>query len=355
MPSNPSQSSKTKTAKSKSAQPDMLRMMSEVKAKPWTYDFFSLARRIEANSEGPGFGHSKRPSEDPVRFGQFASMGFSPRSIHSIETSDEAPIIKLLFSGMFGPNGALPFHLTEWATDRRQHNNDNTLEKFADIFHHRFFSLFYRAWADSDPAVAMDNPDHADVFKKYIGAIGGVYNADSDDFVDYNRRFYMSHIGPSSSRPEALERVISDSFDTETQIVEYIGTWLELGDEDCAALGDCALGGGDILGNSVWSRTGKFEIIIGPISEEKFKDFLPGEKNAMLLREIVIALVGLDFDWQVRLLRKPETIKPAALNGTVRLGYDTWMAINPEDTILRDDLVLSSAQYNDLKQDLNYG
>jgi len=31
------------------------------------------------------------------------------------------------------------------------------------------------------------------------------------------------------------------------------------------------------------------------------------------------------------------------------------MAINPEDTILRDDLVLSSAQYNDLKQDLNYG
>jgi len=50
-----------------------------------------------------------------------------------------------------------------------------------------------------------------------------------------------------------------------------------------------------------------------------------------------------------------QSLKPAALNGTVRLGYDTWMAINPEDTILRDDLVLSSAQYNDLKQDLNYG
>jgi len=356
MAKSPSKPAPVKTAGRKSTKkPDMLRIMSELKDKPWSYNFFSMVRRIEANSKGPGFGRSKRPSDDPIRFGQHASMGFSPRSVHSVVTSNEAPIIKLLFSGMFGPNGAMPFHLTEWATDRRQHNNDNTLEGFSDIFHHRFFSLFYRAWADSDPAVAMDSQDQADVFKKYIGAIGGLYNSESDDFLDYNRRFYMSHIGPSSSRPEALERVISDSFQTDAQIVEFIGTWLDIGDEDCAALGDCALGGGDILGNSVWSRTGKFEIVIGPVSAEKFKSLLPGESNARLLREMVIALVGLDFDWQVRILRKPETISSAALNGNVRLGYDAWMASDPDDTEPRDDLVLTNTQYNDYQQDLNYG
>jgi len=329
--------------------------MSELKEKPWTYDFFALARRLEAESEGPGFGRSKRPSEDPVRFGQYASMGFSPRSVHSVKTSDEAPIIKLLFSGMFGPNGAMPFHLTEWATDRRQHHSDTTFEDFADVFHHRFFSLFYRAWADTDPVVSMDSQDQADVFKKFIGAFGGVYNVDSDDFLDYGRRFYMSHIGPSSARPESLKQVISDSFETDAEIIEYVGIWLDIGEEDCAALGDCELGGGQILGQSVWSRTGKFEIVVGPMSAEKFNSFLPGNENASLLREIVIALVGLDFDWQVRLRRAPETIESTALNGNARLGYDAWMAASSDETMARDDLVLTNTQYNAIQQDFRYG
>lgn len=340
---------------SKSSSPEMLRVLSELKEKPWTYDFFSLARRLEAGSDGPGFGRSKRPSEDPVRFGQHASMQFSPRSVHSIKSSDEALIIKLLFSGIFGPNGAMPFHLTEWATDRRQHANDTTLEDFADIFHHRFFSLFYRAWADTDPVVAMDSPEQADVFKKYIGAIGGVYNTDSDDFLDYGRRFYMSHIGPSSARPEALKQVIADSFNSDVEIIEYVGSWLDIGQEDCAALSDCELGSGQILGGSVWSRTGKFEIVIGPMSAEKFNEFLPGEKNANLIREIVIALVGLDFDWQVRLLRASDTIENASLNGQARLGYDTWMDAPSNQSAPRDDLILTNRQYNVLEQDLRYG
>ncbi len=60
--------------------------------------------------------------------------------------------------GLFGPNGALPLHLTELAYERRRQLDDHTIVDFLNVFQHRLISLFYRAWADSEPAVSLDRP-----------------------------------------------------------------------------------------------------------------------------------------------------------------------------------------------------
>ena len=60
--------------------------------------------------------------------------------------------------GLFGPNGPLPIHLTEYARERLQHGGDATLCRFLDVFHHRFLALFYKAWAQAQPHVNRDRP-----------------------------------------------------------------------------------------------------------------------------------------------------------------------------------------------------
>ncbi len=77
------------------------------------------------------------------------------------------------FLGLFGPDGPLPLHLTEYARDRQRNHNDPTLQRFIDLFHHRGLSLFYRAWADVRPTVSFDRPQR-DRFGHYVGALIGL-------------------------------------------------------------------------------------------------------------------------------------------------------------------------------------
>ncbi len=60
------------------------------------------------------------------------------------------------FFGLFGPNGPLPIHLTEYAHERQLQAKDNTFVEFCNVFHHRLLSLFYRAWAVNQKSVDFD-------------------------------------------------------------------------------------------------------------------------------------------------------------------------------------------------------
>lgn len=325
--------------------PDAVKVLTTLQNAPWEYDFFAAARRLDASHPGPGFGRSTRPEQDPVRFGQRAEMAFPTRSIDSLAAGAITPIVKLLFSGLLGAGGPLPAHLTEWSEDRRKHHNDDSFEAFADIFHHRFFSLLYRAWADADPAVCLDREDGFDPYAKFIGSLGGVYKVGALDFKDLSRRFYMTHIGPSSSRPEALERIFADFFRVPAKIEEFVGMWLEVPEEDRVTLGNTGLGDGMVIGKAIWSRTTTFEIVLGPMDKAEFEKFLPGKQHNSALREIVIANAGMDYDWRLRLRRKPRSITGSKLGEGARLGYDAWMGTGKAVKETCDDMVISGDRY----------
>lgn len=332
---------------SKIGTPEHLNLMKALKEEPWAFDFFSAARRLEAAHQSEGFGRSKRPIQDPVRFSQYADMAFSPRSVHSLQAVEgrDVPSLRLLFSGLFGPNGAMPYFMTEWIADRRKHHDDETLEAFSDIFHHRFFSLFYRAWADSDPAVALDKGDLNDVYATYLSAIGGVTLTKGDDFLDHGRRYYMGQIGPSSARPESLARVLSDHTGVEIDISEFKGGWLTVESEDQVCLGNTPLGGGQALGNAIYSKASAFEIVAGPVDDEQFEKLLPDGEWAGLIDEVVTAVAGIELSWTLRILRKETDIETSGLSGTTRLGVDSWMIGDAREEALRGDVVISAQRY----------
>lgn len=133
--------------------------LARLRAEPWRYGFLALLRRIGADARIDPIGKARRPQAEPFRLGQQPSLAFAPREIASVGDANGRLKVRLFGLGMLGPNGPLPIHVTEIARDREESRRDPTLGNFLDIFHHRYLTLLYRAWASAQAAAGLDRPD----------------------------------------------------------------------------------------------------------------------------------------------------------------------------------------------------
>lgn len=175
---------------------DCLAVVEELRRHPYRYDFFQALRLLEnANIDRPRWGQSSHPWEDAVRLGQRPSMAFAASTLAAVEPGHNGQPACLLsvFFGLFGPNGALPIHLTELAYERFYQDKDETFARFMDVFHHRMLSLYYHSWAVAQPTVNFDRPED-DRFKDRVGAfLGQGFSAfkDRDAMPDLVKRFFL--------------------------------------------------------------------------------------------------------------------------------------------------------------------
>ncbi|PTT77680.1 type VI secretion system baseplate subunit TssG, partial [Pelomonas sp. HMWF004] len=162
---------------------------------PWQHDFFQTLRRLESlHPERPRLGTARRPQDEALRLGQVPDLSFAPAALHSASPPEagSAGRIDVRFFGLFGPNGPLPLHLTEYARERLMHAGDAGFTRFADLFHHRLLLLFYRAWSQAQPTSSLDRPGD-DRFSAFVGSLVGIgtpalRNRDSAD--DHARLYF---------------------------------------------------------------------------------------------------------------------------------------------------------------------
>jgi len=302
---------------------------------PQEFDFLQTMRRIEAlyrdRPDRPRFGAATKPGEEPIRLGQEPELVFAPRAIQGVRPGSNGvpPRIMVAFLGLFGPNGPLPLHLTEYARDRQRNADDPTMARFADIFHHRLLMLFYRAWASGQPTVSHDDPA-TDRFLLYAGALEGIglpSTRNRDDFPDSAKLFYCGRLGLQTKNPEGLEAMIGDFFRMPTRLQGFVGDWLELPVEHRWALGNPARGGllgtSTTLGGHVWARQQKFRVVMGPLDRAQFQRMLPGGPGLKKLAALVRSYTGDELRWDLRLILEQQTEHPWYL-GTSRLGWTSW-------------------------------
>ena len=140
---------------------DPLSMLRALEDAPWDHDFYRTLRDVEcAYPEQPRLGTALRPQDESIRLGQEPSMAFAPAVFSALRPGKNGAPPRLVqqFFGLFGPNGPLPLHLTEFARERMLHSRDGSFVRFADLLHHRSLTLFYRAWAQAQPTVSSDRP-----------------------------------------------------------------------------------------------------------------------------------------------------------------------------------------------------
>jgi type VI secretion system protein ImpH len=315
------------------AAPHFLTLVRNFAEKPYAFGFFQAVRRIEgATRDRPRVGRSLHAHEDPVRFGQSPEMIFAPATIKEVVlTENRPPRIIGYFLGLFGPGGALPLHLTEYARDRLRHFGDSSIVGFLDIFHHRMLSLFYRAWTNPRPTVQYDRPE-SDRFATYVGALFGMGQPslrNRDAVPDQVKLHFAGLLACQTRHADGLGAILQGFFGMPVQIREFVGGWMEIPENSRWRLGessDNALGLSLTVGGRVWGRHQKFRIAFGPLTLADYQRLLPGGDSLKRLVPLVRAYVGHELTWDVNLILKEAEAPRIELGKFGRLGWTTWLS-----------------------------
>ena len=316
---------------------------------PFGFHFFQAVRLLEnLLPNRRQVGHFLEPAEEIARFTVNPSLSFPPSDIHALTfRDDEPPLMAVNFMGLLGSHGVLPRCYTELVAARLA-ARDTALRDFLDLFHHRLISLFYRAWRKHQvlerPGEGLDSL--ARVVMSVVG-LGTPGLANRQPVADASLLFYAGLIAQQPHSAASLRLILGDYFDVDVQIEQFVGAWYRLDSRaqcefDESERESNQLGRGAVVGDEVWEPTAKVRVILGPLSRDRYLDFLPGGAAHAPLRAMV-RFFSDEIDFEAQLVLSADQA-PVCVLGEMgdtapKLGWMTWvkthpMNRNPADTII---------------------
>lgn len=316
---------------------------------PFRFGFFAALRQLECRyPERPRVGRAANIGEDVARLGQDCALSFPPAELSGCRMDIESGLLRIgvTFLGLFGPNGALPMHLSEYALERARQFKDRTFLEFVDLFHHRFLCLFYRAWADAQPHVSHDRPEE-DRFADYVASLFGyglLNLRNRDSLPDLAKLHFAGRLQVSARNAEGLEAITRGYFQVKVQVEEFVGEWLEISIRERCKLGASlttgTLGVTAIIGSHAYECQHRFRIRIGPLRLTQYEQLLPMGESLLALKAIVKTYVGDEFAWELQPILQAEEVPALILGSTTgRLGWISWLGTRAAETDA-EDLVL---------------
>ncbi|HQB42185.1 MAG TPA: type VI secretion system baseplate subunit TssG [Polyangiaceae bacterium] len=322
--------------------PGALALLSELESHPESFDLFLALRRIECVfRQNARLGEGIHPSDEPVRLAQEPSLAFTSNTLSGVRVRGSIPRVRTRILGLLGPFGPLPLHLTEYAYDRSRNRNDPTFAHFLDLFHHRILSLYYRAWANTEPTVAFDRPQTAR-FTRYIASLIGMGMPSflcRDELPDHVRFFFAGRYAAHSRNADGLAALLHSFFRIHTKVQQLVGEWVNV-PESCRwrlggpGVGAC-LGQKTSLGRRAWVVQGKFRVVLGPLNHQQFTHFLPGAAGLWRMATIIRSYTGDSLTWDVKLVLGEDAGRPWRLGSRMGLGITVWLGRRPDSIIVR--------------------
>ena len=326
--------------------PDPVAQLGALQERPYAFDFFEAMRRVEcAWPLLPRLGTATRPADEPVRLGHKPSLDFAPSMLADVEMQADGRL-KILgyFLGLYGPQGPLPLHLTEYVHDRITNARDSTLAGFTDIFHHRMLELFYRAWANARPTVHFDRPQDDRFATSYVAALVGLASPglrNRDEWPDRAKLFFSGLLSGGTKTCSGLESLLREYLGLPLHIEECVGEWLPVERGELLRLGDPATAklGTSVLGERVFCTQHKFRLVIGPIEVGSLLQYLPGSPSLGRLRDAVLNYLGLEYAWDIRFIVHRTRVPGMKLGQFGHLGWTTWSAPGREGADVGDVVI----------------
>lgn len=350
------------------------RLFSGLAADATRFDFYYALRHVDANmpSDAP-LGRSPRLRNEPLRLTQHPSLMFAPSTLYQYRAGVAANGLGRLsvhHFGLFGPNGALPQHLTEYVQERILHYKDESMARFCDIFQHRMILLSYRAWADCQAAASLDRPgrDHFSRYASSLIALGQPSLKDRDSVPDHLKLHHAGHLVRLTRNPEGLTRALGALLRVRVTMQEYCIQWLRLAEEDRTRLSSVAsagdggqhrielgtassrLGQGAIAGAKVPDVQHKFRLRIGAMSLAEFERYLPGGVRFTQVRDWVRNYIGIELAWDAQIVLQREEVPAVRLGSFGQLGWTSWLGM-PAASRSRDvdDVILDAERLTNVR------
>ncbi len=323
----------------------------KLRRKPYIFDFFQALRLLERfRPEKKPVGQFVPPEAEVAHFRAHPSLAFPASQIQEAEWPEDGPVRMLVnFMGMIGPEGVLPNPFTSLIIER-QREGDNALRDFLDIFNHRIISLFYNAWRKYRFDVACERGER-DLFSRHLLSLLGLGTDGMRDRQTVSDDLLIYYSGLLAQRPrsaQALQQVLSDYFDVPVAIEQFSGGWYRLDPETQCRLAEentdsGELGFGAVVGDEMWNQQSRVRIVFGPLSLERYADFLPDGQSFKPLQSWVRFFSNGEWDFELKLILDREQV-PACTLGAAgitapQLGWVSWVKSapfqrDPGDTVL---------------------
>jgi type VI secretion system protein ImpH len=323
----------------------------KLRREPFAFDFFQAVRLLERFlPERTSVGRFAHPQNEVARFRVHPSLAFPASQIQSMHCPENDAVDMVVnFMGLTGPQGVLPNPYTTLIIERLR-ASDSSPRDFLDIFNHRIISLFYRAWRKYRFDVAYEQGER-DLFSRHLLSLLGLgteglrdRQAVSDDTLIY----YAGLLAQRPRSAQALQQILADYFDVPVEIEQFAGAWYRLDPETQCRLSEGSsesdeLGFGAVVGDEVWNQQSKVRIVLGPLTLERYVDFLPDGQSWEPLRAWVQFFSNDEWDFEVKLILEREQVPACTLGAEgasgPQLGWVSWVKSapfrrDPDDTVL---------------------
>lgn len=245
------------------------------------------------------------------------------------------------FMGLLGASGTLPHFYTEVLAHRELYGRDGSGRAFMDIFSSRALSLFYQAWRKHRLAVHFE-ADSVNRFLPHVLALAGLgqrglrqrLHADSGGGPDETIAFFAGTLQRRRVSASELQRLLARYLGVPVQVQPFVGRWYTLPASARMGLGAASgalqLGRNVVIGERIWQRDLCVRLVIGPLSHDLHRRFLPGAPGHTALHAWLSLLTGHALEYEVNLQLKRDDVRGMALHASRastsgRLGWDTFL------------------------------
>jgi type VI secretion system protein ImpH len=312
---------------------------------PFRFRFFQMVRLLEQlHRQHESIGRMASPRREAVRFHAPPTFVFPASELSDYTAAEEGhpASLTLNFLGLNVINGPMPRVYTEGLLDAAR-DKDNATQDFLDLFNHRLISLFYRAWRRYRLVLAAENSGEGledDVVRRLYDLIGlgteGLRNRMA--IPDESALYYSGLLSRQVRSAEGLRQILESYFGVTVQVQQFSGAWVQLSPGQRSMLDEGEsmaerLGMGVVLGDAVWEQEGALTVRLGPMSLERYREFLPGSRGQAELQAWLRLYSRRAFLFVVQLVLErdevPQTTLQTGLAPGNRLGYESWLKVKP--------------------------
>jgi len=306
---------------------------------PYCFQFFQAVRLLERlYPERKPVGLFVSPATEVVQFSSVPSLSFPASEIQDYKPGKDAPgKLSINFMGLSAAVGVLPHAYTEFLLERAK-AKDRGPADFFDLFNHRIVSLFYRAWQKYRFYIAYERTGASDdvISARMLDLVGlGTGSLQHRmQIEDEACLFYAGLLSARRPTAQGLKQLIEDYFDVPVEVEQFTGTWRRLPMQNRTFLRETGafceqLGMGTIVGDEAFDQHGAVTIQLGPLSFERYCEFLPGARAHKELQAWLRIYANREFDFIIRLVLEREEVPRMKLGeegpGSSRLGLVSWV------------------------------
>lgn len=303
--------------------------------------FFALVSFLErVSNDAARVGSAEPPRREAIRFRHDPDLIFPTGDVHDVQASDDEPTrfdVLCTFLGLSGSASPLPLHMTESVLFDAA--DEGAQRDFLDVFHHRLYSLFYRAVIRLDPAREY-RTDGSDPWLHRMLGLAGIDRA-GDLALESRHLMRLIPVLTKRSRGAAALRVAvrallqDDIPGARVAIRELVGGWITIDEDQCTLLGtrNHALGSEAVLGRRVHDKRGRFAIRLSTLSREQADMFDEGTRLLDQLRDTVSLVVSDPLEYDLEIEIEPFALRPMTL-GTSVLGRARVAGFEGEEVLV---------------------